>query len=66
MAIRVVRDIFNDDFSKLIVEGDKVYDRIEEYLDTMAPDLKDKLEKWDRPSMKQGRVRQVVHRLPAA
>ncbi|MBW3081267.1 Rne/Rng family ribonuclease [Bifidobacterium sp. 79T10] len=47
VAIRVVRDIFNDDFTKLIVEGDKVYDRIEEYLDTMAPDLKDKLEKWD-------------------
>ena len=47
VAIRVVRDIFNDDFSKLIVEGDKVYDRIEEYLDAMAPDLKDKLEKWD-------------------
>lgn len=47
VAIRVVRDIFNDDFSKLIVEGDKVYDRIEEYLDTMAPDLKDKLERWD-------------------
>lgn len=47
VAIRVVRDIFNDDFSKLIVEGDKVYDRIEEYLDTMAPDLKEKLEKWD-------------------
>ena len=47
VAIRVVRDIFNDDFSKLIVEGDKVYDRIEEYLDTMAPDLKDKLGRWD-------------------
>ena len=47
VAIRVVRDIFNDDFGKLIVEGDKVYDRIEEYLDTMAPDLKDKLDKWD-------------------
>ena len=47
VAIRVVRDIFNDDFSKMIVEGDRVYGRIEEYLDTMAPDLKDKLEKWD-------------------
>ena len=47
VAIRVVRDIFNDDFSKMIVEGDKVYARIEEYLDTMAPDLKGKLEKWD-------------------
>ncbi|KAA8818446.1 ribonuclease E/G [Bifidobacterium rousetti] len=47
VAIRVVRDIFNDDFGKLIVEGDKVYERIEEYLETMAPDLKDKLVKWD-------------------
>ncbi|WP_244609443.1 Rne/Rng family ribonuclease [Bifidobacterium moukalabense] len=47
VAIRVVRDIFNDDFGKMIVEGDRVYGRIEEYLDTMAPDLKDKLEKWD-------------------
>ncbi|WP_374114126.1 Rne/Rng family ribonuclease [Bifidobacterium sp. ESL0763] len=47
VAIRVVRDIFNDDFSKLIVEGDTVYHRIEEYLDSMAPDLKERLEKWD-------------------
>ncbi|PJM74620.1 Rne/Rng family ribonuclease [Bifidobacterium simiarum] len=54
VAIRVVRDIFNDDFNKLVVEGDKVYDRIEEYLDTMAPDLKDKLEKWD-PEEHQGK-----------
>lgn len=54
VAIRVVRDIFNDDFSKLIVEGGKVYERIEEYLDTMAPDLKDRLEKWD-PEEHQGK-----------
>lgn len=47
MAIRVVRDIFNDDFRKMIVEGDGVYTRIAEYLETMAHDLRDKLEKWD-------------------
>lgn len=47
MAIRVVRDIFNDDFRKMIVEGENVYERIEQYLDTMAPDLRGKLEKWD-------------------
>ena len=54
VAIRVVRDIFNDNFGELIVEGDKVYERIEEYLDTMAPDLKEKLSKWD-PSEHQGK-----------
>jgi ribonuclease E len=47
VAIRVVRDIFNDDFNELIVEGDKVYERISEYLDSMAPDLREKLTKWD-------------------
>lgn len=47
VAIRVVRDVFNDDFNKMIVEGDGVYHRIEEYLDHMAPDLRNKLEKWD-------------------
>ena len=50
----MVRDIFNDNFGELIVEGDKVYERIEEYLDTMAPDLKEKLSKWD-PSEHQGK-----------
>lgn len=53
VAIRVVRDIFNDDFNKLVVEGDTVYDRIQEYLETMAPDLQDKLERWD-PAEHQG------------
>jgi ribonuclease E len=47
VAIRVVRDIFNDDFNELIVEGEQVYERISEYLDSMAPDLRQKLNKWD-------------------
>lgn len=47
VAIRVVRDIFNDDFKMLMVEGTQVYSRIEEYLEQMAPDLKSKLERWD-------------------
>lgn len=47
VVIRVIRDIFNDDFNKLIVEGDGVYERIARYLEVAAPDLKDRLEKWD-------------------
>ena len=47
VAIRVVRDIFNDDFGKLVVQGDKVYDRIAQYLESTAPDLLDRLEKWN-------------------
>lgn len=47
VAIRVVRDIFNDDFQKMIVEGKGAYDRIGEYLEMMAPDLRSKIEYWD-------------------
>lgn len=47
VAIRVVRDIFNDDFRSMIVEGAGVHARISEYLSTMAPDLCDRVELWD-------------------
>ncbi|MCI1984733.1 MAG: Rne/Rng family ribonuclease [Bifidobacteriaceae bacterium] len=54
VAIRVVRDIFNDDFRTLAVQGDGVYERIKDYLEQMAPDLMDKLTKWD-PADHQGK-----------
>lgn len=53
VAIRVVRDIFNDDFRQLVVEGKGVYDRIHNYLEEMSPDLLDKLHYWD-PAEHQG------------
>ena len=54
VAIRVVRDIFNDDFAKLVVQGQGVYERVSNYLETMAPDLEEKLEHWD-PAEHQGK-----------
>jgi ribonuclease E len=54
VAIRVVRDIFNDDFRTLAVQGDGVYERISDYLEQMAPDLVSKLTKWD-PADHQGK-----------
>ncbi len=46
MAIRVVRDIFNDDFSKLVVEGADAWSTISSYIDELAPDLAQKVERW--------------------
>ena len=46
LAIRVVRDIFNEDFRKLVVEGDKAWTTVSEYVDSVAPDLADRLEHW--------------------
>ncbi len=46
LAIRVVRDIFNEDFKKLIVQGEEAWDTVEQYVTYVAPDLASRLEKW--------------------
>ncbi|MGW6805762.1 Rne/Rng family ribonuclease, partial [Streptomyces sp. NPDC055039] len=46
MTVRVVRDIFNEDFSKVIVSGDDAWGTINGYVDHVAPDLSDRLSRW--------------------
>ncbi len=46
MTVRVVRDIFNEDFSKVIVSGDDAWETIHGYVSHVAPDLVDRLQKW--------------------
>ncbi|MGW5425152.1 Rne/Rng family ribonuclease, partial [Streptomyces sp. NPDC003943] len=46
MTVRVVRDIFNEDFSKVIVSGDDAWETIHGYVSHVAPDLADRLSKW--------------------
>ncbi|MFE2311058.1 Rne/Rng family ribonuclease, partial [Streptomyces sp. NPDC059411] len=46
MTVRVVRDIFNEDFSKVIVSGDSAWETIHGYVNHVAPDLSDRLSRW--------------------
>ncbi|MFD5678053.1 ribonuclease E/G, partial [Streptomyces sp. NPDC127040] len=46
MTVRVVRDIFNEDFSKVIVSGDQAWETIHGYVAHVAPDLSDRLSRW--------------------
>ncbi|MBD7950838.1 Rne/Rng family ribonuclease [Oerskovia sp. Sa4CUA1] len=46
LAIRVVRDIFNDDFSSLVVSGDNAWNEISSYVAELAPDLKERVSRW--------------------
>ncbi|MDQ7902911.1 Rne/Rng family ribonuclease [Phytohabitans sp. ZYX-F-186] len=39
LVIRVVRDLFNEDFRELVVQGDGAYDMVESYLQHVSPDL---------------------------
>jgi ribonuclease E len=46
LTIRVIRDVFNEDFTSLIVSGDDVWDTVEPYVAWVAPDLRDRLSRW--------------------
>lgn len=46
LLVKIVRDVFNEDFTKLIIEGDEPRATIERYLQQVAPDLIDRLETW--------------------
>lgn len=46
LIVRVVRDVFNEDFTSLIVAGDAAYNEVSEYLNGVAPDLAGRLTKW--------------------
>ncbi|SCG64178.1 Rne/Rng family ribonuclease [Micromonospora halophytica] len=39
LVIRVVRDLFNEDFRELVIEGEQSYDMVESYLSHVSPDL---------------------------
>lgn len=47
LLVKVVRDLFNEDFSKLIVDGRRSYNTVSAYVDSMAHDLADRVEKYD-------------------
>ena len=46
LAVRVIRDIFNEDFRTLIIQGNEAFDEINEYLGSIAPELVTKIEKY--------------------
>lgn len=47
LLVKIVRDVFNEDFAKLIVDGEEPRATIERYLEGVAPDLLDRLERWE-------------------
>ena len=46
LAVRVVRDVFNEDFRRLVVQGSGAWKTISQYVDELSPDLADRLEHW--------------------
>jgi ribonuclease E len=47
LTIRVVRDIFNEDFASLVISSDSEWDMVEDYVRYVAPHLADRLSRWE-------------------
>jgi ribonuclease E len=64
LVVRVIRDIFSPDFVELVVDGDELYQRVEEYLTEVAPDLLPKLHKHQGklPVFEHYRVVEQIHK----
>ncbi len=49
LLVKIVRDVFNEDFTKLIIDGEAAGGTIDEYLSAVAPDLKDRVVRYEGP-----------------
>ena len=58
LTVRVIRDVFNEDFSKLVVSGEDAWDVVDEYVRYVAPHLADRVTRWqgDRDAFAEYRI----------
>lgn len=62
VLVKVIRDLFNEDFSGLIVSGDEAWNTINSYVESVAPDLMPRLNKYE-PAAESGPDVFAVHRI---
>lgn len=46
MLVKVVRDVFNEDFTRLVVEGDRPWNTVTDYIGDLAPELESRLQRY--------------------
>lgn len=51
LLVKVIRDLFNEDFSKLVIEGDRSWTTVENYIRTVAPDLLTRVERHENSNV---------------
>ena len=49
LVIKVVRDLFNEDFTSLVIDGADAWDNINGYISHVAPDLAERVGRWEKP-----------------
>lgn len=48
LAVRVVRDVFNEDFNSLTVQGENSWETISQYVHELSPELEERIHKWEQ------------------
>ena len=66
MLVKVIRDLFNEDFAGLIVSGDEAWTTITDYVNSVAPDLVSKLTKYEPPGGPDGQAAPTSSRSTAS
>jgi ribonuclease E len=62
VLVKVIRDLFNEDFSGLIVSGDDAWNTINDYVNSVAPELVPRMTKY-QPASPDGPDVFAVHRI---
>ncbi|WP_227464377.1 Rne/Rng family ribonuclease [Nocardioides lijunqiniae] len=47
LTLKVVRDLFTEDFKKLVIQGEDAWSSVQDYVSHIAPDLTDRVERYD-------------------
>jgi ribonuclease E len=48
LTLKVVRDLFTEDFSKLVIEGEDAWNTVHDYVESVAPDLAERVQRFER------------------
>jgi ribonuclease E len=64
LLIKIIRDVFNEDFQKLVIAGDDARQTIENYLRQVAPDLLDRVEPYtgERDAFDEFRITEQIEK----
>lgn len=47
LLVKIVRDVFNEDFTKMLIQGEDAHQTITAYLESVAPDLLDRISVYE-------------------
>ncbi len=60
LTLKVVRDLFTEDFARLVISGDEAWETVSQYVEHVAPDL---VERVERHTSDDGRDAFAAHRI---